>query len=67
MNKEEIDLIVIEGMGRVIYINFDVCFLCEVLKIVVIKNRWLVNCLGGDMFSVMFKYEVFRKIYVNII
>lgn len=65
MNKEETDLVIIEGMGRAIHTNFDACFSCEALKIAVIKNRWLANRLGGDMFSVMFRYEAPRKIYAN--
>ncbi|XP_062587877.1 4'-phosphopantetheine phosphatase-like [Saccostrea cucullata] len=65
MNKENTDLIIIEGMGRAIHTNFDACFSCEALKIAVIKNRWLANRLGGDMFSVMFKYETPRKVYAG--
>ncbi|XP_061197383.1 4'-phosphopantetheine phosphatase-like [Saccostrea echinata] len=65
MNKEDTDLIIIEGMGRAIHTNFDACFSCEALKIAVIKNRWLANRLGGDMFSVMFKYETSRKVYAG--
>ncbi|XP_048762639.1 4'-phosphopantetheine phosphatase-like isoform X2 [Ostrea edulis] len=65
MNREGTDLIVIEGMGRAIHTNFDACFSCEVLKVAVIKNRWLANRLGGDMFSVMFKYEASRKVFAG--
>ena len=65
MEKEETDLIIIEGMGRAVHTNFYACFSCEALKIAVIKNRWLANRLGGDMFSVMFKYEAPRRIYAS--
>ena len=65
MEKEETDLIIIEGMGRAVHTNFNACFSCEALKIAVIKNRWLANRLGGDMFSVMFKYEAPRRIYAS--
>ncbi|KAJ8310602.1 hypothetical protein KUTeg_012467 [Tegillarca granosa] len=55
--REKADLIVIEGMGRAVHTNFNAAFSCEALKVAVIKNRWLANRLGGEMFSVMFKYE----------
>lgn len=51
------DLIVIEGMGRALHTNLEAKFTCECLKLAVIKNRWLANRLGGDMFSVMCRYE----------
>lgn len=49
-------------MGRAVHTNFNAAFSCEALKVAVIKNRWLANRLGGEMFSVMFKYEGPRKI-----
>lgn len=51
------DLIVLEGMGRAVHTNLDAQFQCETLKVAVIKNRWLANRLGGDMYAVLFKYE----------
>ncbi|KAH9490703.1 Pantothenate kinase 4 [Bulinus truncatus] len=61
IKEQEADLIVIEGMGRALHTNFDATFACDALKVAVIKNRWLANRFGGDMFSVMFKYEKGRK------
>ena len=57
MVNEGVDLIVLEGMGRAIHTNFHTKFKCESLKVAVLKNRWLAQHLGGDMFSVVFKYE----------
>lgn len=51
------DLIVVEGMGRAIHTNFYAQFSCDSLKVAVLKNRWLARKLGGDMFSVVFKFE----------
>ena len=56
------DLIVLEGMGRAVHTNFNAAFTCDTLKIAVLKNRWLANHLGGDMFSIMFKYEKSHKV-----
>lgn len=54
-----VDLVVIEGMGRVIHTNLNAKFNCDVLKVAVIKNRWLANCFGekGDTFPVVFQFE----------
>ncbi|XP_033759357.1 4'-phosphopantetheine phosphatase-like isoform X1 [Pecten maximus] len=57
MEREKADLIVIEGMGRAIHTNFDAKFSCESLKVAILKNKWLANRLGGEMFSVIYKYE----------
>lgn len=52
-----VDLLVIEGMGRAVHTNLDAKFTCDSLKVAVIKNRWLANRLGGQMFSVLCKFE----------
>lgn len=51
------DLIILEGMGRAIHTNFNAKFTCDTLKVAVLKNQWLARRLGGEMFSVVFKYE----------
>lgn len=57
MVKHNVDLIVIEGMGRTLHTNFHAKMKCECLKLAVIKNRWLALRLGGDMYAVICKYE----------
>lgn len=57
MVKHDVDLIVLEGMGRTLHTNLYAKMTCECLKLAVIKNRWLALRLGGDMFSVICKYE----------
>ena len=61
MKTEEADLIVIEGMGRAIHTNLEAQFNCDSLKLAVLKNRWLAKKFGGQMFSVVFKFETGRK------
>lgn len=51
-----VDLLVIEGMGRTVHTNLNAEFTCESLRVAVIKNKWLAERLGGDMFAVIFKY-----------
>lgn len=57
MMEQNVDLIVLEGMGRAIHTNLYARFQCETLKVAVLKNRWLAQRLGGEMFAVIFKYE----------
>ena len=62
MRTLDTDLVVLEGMGRSIHTNFTAVFQCEALKVAVLKNKWLANRLGGEMFSVVFKYEESGKV-----
>jgi len=66
MKETQADLVVLEGMGRAVHTNFYAPFACDVLKIAVIKNRWLAAQLGGDMYSVVFKYERSRRLLANV-
>ncbi|XP_015374564.1 PREDICTED: pantothenate kinase 4-like [Diuraphis noxia] len=52
-----VDLIILEGMGRAVHTNIDAEFVCDCFKLAIIKNRWLAKRLGGDVFSVVCKYE----------
>ena len=57
MLDQGVDLIILEGMGRAVHTNLYAKFNCECLKVAVLKNRWLAQRLGGEMFAVIFKYE----------
>ncbi|XP_076171818.1 4'-phosphopantetheine phosphatase [Ptiloglossa arizonensis] len=57
MVKHNVDLIVLEGMGRTLHTNLNAKLTCECLKLAVVKNRWLALRLGGDMYAVICKYE----------
>eukprot|EP00794_Sanderia_malayensis_P010735 gene10735-11884_t len=54
---KQADLVVLEGMGRSIHTNFNAEFICESIKLAVIKNPWLAAKFGGETFSVSFRYE----------
>ncbi|GMT07404.1 hypothetical protein PENTCL1PPCAC_29578 [Pristionchus entomophagus] len=55
--RDKVDLVVIEGMGRALHTNFNAHFSVPSLKAAVIKTRWLADRMGGDIFSVVCKYE----------
>ncbi|VDP39741.1 unnamed protein product [Schistosoma margrebowiei] len=59
--REQVDLIVIEGMGRAIHCNLNAKFTVDTLKIAVIKNSWLARRLGGQLYGVIFKFEPVLK------
>lgn len=63
--KEKVDLIIIEGMGRAIHTNFKAQFKCDCLKVAVLKNKWLAERFGfidnnneSNKFPVIFKFEM---------
>ncbi|GBM56020.1 Pantothenate kinase 4 [Araneus ventricosus] len=58
METHGTDLIVFEGMGRAVHTNLNAEFKCESIKAAVLKNQWLCHRLGGEMYSVIFKYEI---------
>uniref|UniRef100_A0A915ITW2 4'-phosphopantetheine phosphatase n=1 Tax=Romanomermis culicivorax TaxID=13658 RepID=A0A915ITW2_ROMCU len=57
IEQTNVDLLILEGMGRAIHTNFEAKFVCETIKAAALKNQWLANRLGGPMFGVVFKYE----------
>ncbi|XP_078281122.1 4'-phosphopantetheine phosphatase isoform X3 [Rhinoraja longicauda] len=59
--ERKTDLVIFEGMGRAIHTNYYAALRCESLKLAVIKNAWLAERLGGNIFSVVFKYEMAPK------
>ncbi|TMS35719.1 hypothetical protein L596_003055 [Steinernema carpocapsae] len=57
VERNNVDLVVIEGMGRALHTNFDAQFECDSLKVAVIKTKWLADRLGGKIFSTIFKFR----------
>ena len=41
--NSNVDLVILEGMGRAIHSNYNTKFKCDCLKIAVIKNEWLAK------------------------
>ena len=51
------DLVVLEGMGRAIHSNYEAAFACDALKTAMIKNAWLAQKLGGDIYDVVCRFD----------
>lgn len=52
------DLVVLEGMGRAIETNLHARFVCDSLKLGMIKHPEVASCLHGRLFDVVCKYDV---------
>ncbi|VEL36762.1 unnamed protein product [Protopolystoma xenopodis] len=57
VTREQVDLIVLIGMGRAVQTNLYARFSVDCLKVAVLKNAWLANRLGGQLFNVIFSFE----------
>ena len=60
--ENNVDLVVMEGMGRSIHTNYHAKFKCDSLKIAILKNKWLAERFGfmdqiDKKFPIVFKFE----------
>ncbi|KAI8926678.1 fumble-domain-containing protein [Entophlyctis helioformis] len=53
----DVDLVVLEGMGRAIHTNFHAKFLVDSVKVAVFKNPHIAAELGAAMYDGMFVFE----------
>jgi type II pantothenate kinase len=53
---EEVDLVVLEGMGRAIETNYNAEFVCDSLRLALIKSEHVAERLGGKTFDCVCKY-----------
>jgi type II pantothenate kinase len=53
----DVDLVVLEGMGRAIHTNYDARLRCDCLKIAMIKNQWLAHRFGGKIYDVVCRFD----------
>lgn len=52
------DLVVIEGMGRAIHTNYNTKFKCDALKLAMIKNKHLAECLfQGNVYDCICRFD----------
>lgn len=53
----DVDLVVLEGMGRGVESNLDAAFTCDAMKIAMIKDRGVADALGGELYDLVCRYE----------
>ncbi len=53
----EVDLVVLEGMGRAVESNWQARFLCDTIKVAMIKDQGVAEALGWEVYDLAFRYE----------
>ena len=60
--SENVDLVVLEGMGRAVHTNYNAEFVCDSLKLAMIKNARLAERLcRGEMFDCVVRFDDPKK------
>jgi len=57
VEREGVDLTVIEGMGRSLETNYKARLTGETLKLAMIKDQGVADTLGAELFDLVFQYE----------
>lgn len=57
VRQRDVDLVVLEGMGRAVESNFDAAFTCDALKIAMIKDEGVAEMMGGQMYDLVCRYD----------
>lgn len=55
---KNVDLVIIEGMGRAVHTNLYAKFTVDSFKLAVLKNEWLAHYLGAKQFSVICDFTI---------
>ncbi len=52
------DLMILVGMGRALETNWNTRFKCPTLKICMLKDTWMAEKLGGQLYDLLCKFEL---------
>lgn len=55
--RRDVDLCIIEGMGRAIETNFDASFTCDTLKLAMIKDLGVGEAMGATMYDLVMRFD----------
>ena len=55
--RRDVDLCVLEGMGRAIETNFDAAFTCDTLKLAMIKDLGVGESMGATLYDLVMRYD----------
>lgn len=53
----DIDLLVLEGMGRAVESNFEASFSCDTLKVAMVKDAQVAAYVGGEVYDVVCRFQ----------
>ena len=57
VTRREVDLVVLEGMGRGVESNFDASLRCETIKVAMIKDKGVADAMKGELYDLVFRYD----------
>ena len=57
VERENVDLVVLEGMGRAVESNFDASFSCDCLKIAMLKDKGSAEGVGGELYDLVMRFQ----------
>ncbi len=57
VTRRDVDLCVIQGMGRAIETNFDAAFSCDTLKLAMIKDQGVGHALKAELFDLVLRFD----------
>lgn len=60
-SAKDVDLVVLEGMGRSIETNLNATFSCDSVKVGMVKHPEVAASLGGRMLDCVIKFETGKK------
>ena len=55
--RRDVDLCIIEGMGRAIETNFDAEFTCDTLKLAMIKDLGVGEAMGATLYDLVMRFD----------
>ena len=57
VERRQVDLVVLEGMGRAIESNLDASFTCDAIKVAMVKDPGVARLLGGALYDLVLRFE----------
>ena len=54
---DDADFVILEGMGRAIETNLEAAFDCDALRIGMVKHPEVAQCLGGELYDCVCRFE----------
>lgn len=61
VNRRQVDLVVLEGMGRSVESNYHIPMTCDTIKVCMLKEVGVAEGMGGQLYDLVFSFEPARK------
>lgn len=57
VREHEVDLVILEGMGRGVETNLNATLTCDTLKLAMVKDEGVAEAMGGTLYDLVMRYE----------